>query len=191
MSSSSDQSQQSRCCYDFSGRVTKDLRVDSLQTGKFGICCTKAAQTFGNNEINHIEHWESTGNTLGVGNTTRYIEINEDLDTVLNQDNILILNRPIAAVLVAISRTQFTPPTQDIGTWAMEIADTTATAFPGSASEPLTLGSQDNFIGQFTYVFNTALPALTRWSVCFNITNSNNPGQAPQLAGSIAVVYAD
>ena len=27
------------CCYDFSGRVIKDLRVDSLQTGKLGICC--------------------------------------------------------------------------------------------------------------------------------------------------------
>ena len=168
--------------------------MTSLQTGKFGICCAKAAQTFGNNEITHIESWDSTGNLIGVGNTQRYIEINEDLDTISNQDNIFILNRPIAVVVVAISRTQFTPPTDNIGTWAIQIVDTTLTPFPGTASEPLVLGSQDNFVGQLTYIFETALPALTRWSVCFDITGSNNPdpgGQAPHLAGSVEVVYAD
>ncbi len=189
---SSEQSPPSRCCYDFSGSVAKDLRVTSLQTGKFGICCNQAARTFGNDQINHIEHWCYTGDALGNVTTQRYIEVNEDLDTELNQDNIFILNRPIAAVVVAISRTQFTPPTEDIGTWSMVIADTTSTTFPGTASDPLILGSQDNFIGQFTYVFDTPLPSLTRWGVCFNIANPNNTGeQGPQLAGSVAVVYAD
>ena len=84
--SSAEQARSSRCCYDFSGSVAKDLRVTSLQTGKFGICCSRAAQTFGNDQITHIEHWCSTGNNIGVGNTTRYIEINEDLDSALNQD---------------------------------------------------------------------------------------------------------
>lgn len=43
---------QQPCCYDFSGHVAKDLRVESLQTGKLGICCKQAtAQTFGNDTI--------------------------------------------------------------------------------------------------------------------------------------------
>ncbi len=39
------------CCYDFSGHVTKDLRVESFQTGKLGICCKPPPKTLDNATI--------------------------------------------------------------------------------------------------------------------------------------------
>ena len=52
-------SQQTNCCYDFSGRVIKDLRVTSLQTDKFGICCTKSPPGVLNGELFYTTRTEA------------------------------------------------------------------------------------------------------------------------------------
>lgn len=176
----------SNCCY--SGFVPRDERVDSFQTGVLGICC--AGQSAAGNLPQHIESWDSTGNTIGIVDTVRYIEVNEDLDTIVSTDNLFCLARSIIAVIVTLSRTQqFTPPAEDIGTWSLEVVDQNGTAFAGSSSESLVIGTDGDFVGSLVYSLDATLPALTRFAICFGITGPNNPNTAPQLAGSVSVIY--
>lgn len=65
-----------RCCYDFSGHVVRDLRVDSLQTGTLGICCTQAAQTFDLDTI--ITGLTPAGIAITYDNTFVYVANNNN-----------------------------------------------------------------------------------------------------------------